>query len=170
MANPTVDKITSELSSAFERWFDRCRKAIASARDGHYPFEQFAADVTDTWVDGTYVSLLPVSLLGGVSLERQQRLPVLRFKLLNKNDVVRYVLVPGLSSVTSMAAEHLVEPSGTQQIPNGSITLSKVASTDYLQVALAGLSALTIRAGLYSGRIIGQPMNAPIARIEVDFP
>lgn len=170
MPNPTVDNLTAELSNALERWFDRCQKAIETVRNGNYPFDQFARDVTETWVDGTYVSLLPVSLLGGVTVTLNQPFPVVRFNLFTKADTSRMVLVPILPSVTMIAAENLQDASKVNSIPAaGSITLTKASAT-YVKVALANLGPLTIPAGFYKGNIIGQPMNTPIARIEVVFP
>lgn len=169
MANPIVDKLFGEFSKALEGWFDRSRKAVDSARNGGYSFEQFAADVTQTWVDSTYVSFLPASLLGAVTVTPTLPFPTLRFRLANRNDITRLVAVPNLPSVTGMASENLLDASGANKIPTGNINPTKAAAT-FMSVALKNLGPLGIPAGLYTGNVIGQPMNAPIARIEVDLP
>ena len=71
MANPNVDALSAELAKVAERWFDRWQKAIGAARVANYPYEQFAADVTETWIDGTYAGLYPWSLLGPIKVTLQ---------------------------------------------------------------------------------------------------
>jgi len=172
MANPTVDQLFGEFSNALERWFDRWHNAIDSSRNGSYPFQQFTSDVAETWVDGIFVSFLPASLLGGVTVTRDQVFPVLRFALLNRNNVTRLVAVPNLTSVTSMASEHLFDASGANKIPTANVVVAKVGTTGFVSVTLQNLASITPQppAGLYAGNIIGQPINAPIARIVVDLP
>jgi len=174
MPNPIVDGLQAEASSALERWFDRWKLAIESARNGNYAFEQFAADVTESWIDGVYVNLLPLSSAFNIlSITRTQLFPVVRFPLLNKNDTTRVVTVPTIGSFASIASEHLMDAFNTNKIPNTNVTLTlPTGGSTLVTVALKNLTTISPMppAGFYSGRIIGTPGNVPLARIEVLFP
>jgi hypothetical protein len=168
MSNPTVDKLTGELSDAVERWYDRCQNAIGRARNGNYEFTQLAKDVTDTWVDSTYLTMLPLSLFGGVSVAITPPFPVVHFKLCSKSDTSRMLLVQNLASFGAIAPQTLFDASGVNSIPTTSVTVTKATAT-YIKVALSNLTGLAIPPGLYSGLIV-DPTNAHVAGIEVDFP
>src|SRR5690348_5411324 len=98
MANPIVDGLVAESSNALERWFDRWTTAVQSARNGDYSFEQFAADVTETWIDSAYVSVLPLTDLAFNVLDvtKTTQIPIVRFFLQDTSDATRVVAIPNL--------------------------------------------------------------------------
>ncbi|MFN8640248.1 MAG: hypothetical protein U0802_00765 [Candidatus Binatia bacterium] len=162
-----VEKLFTQYSNALEQWFDRCQRAIGEARNGNYAFEQFAKDVTDTWVSSTYVSLYPLTLLGGVSVTPRPEFPVLRFRLCSRGDTSNQLQVPSLPAAVAM--EDLSDASGVNKIPHGNVTLT-VLSPTYVGVALAGLDKLAIPGGLYRGNIVDNTMKTKVARVEVVLP
>lgn len=172
MANPNVDALVAEFSKALERWFDRTKNAINAARSGGYAFEQFAADTTETWMDSTFVSLLPLTLFAPFSVSTTAAFPVVRFKLVTMNDAVRSVPVPNLATAGNLNSEHLFDASGANKIPNGNVTPSKTQNNTLLTVKLSNLAAMNPMppAGSYKGNVIAQATNTAIARIEVDLP
>jgi hypothetical protein len=167
---PFVEELFTEYANAMERWFDRSRRAIETARNGNYPFEQFAADMTDTWVDGTVATLYPLTILGGVAIQRRPPFPVVHFKLYTRVDTTR---VFGVRDTTAnIAAQNLRDAAGgPAAIPNGggNITLTKPTATT-IQVALANVAAYAVPAGLYVGNIMNTNTNTPVGRIELDLP
>jgi hypothetical protein len=172
MANPNVDALVAEFSKALERWFDRTKNAINAARSGGYPFEQFATDSANTWMDSTYVTLLPLTLFAPFNISMASAFPVARFKLVTLNDAIRSIPVANLATAGNLNPENLVDASGNNQIPNGNITVTKTQGNTLMTVKLTNLAAMNPMppAGLYRGRVIATGPNAPIAGIEVELP
>jgi len=165
-----VQDLTTAATNALERWFDRWANAVNSAQSGYYSFDQFAKDATETMVDTANVSLLPMSLLGVIGLTSKPILPVVRFIMLNTNNVTRSVAVD-FTGVNTMASENLTDyPGGASSIPSANVTVANVSGK--LNVTLTNLGALNLLTPpvAYMGRVIAQPGNKPIARIIVVFP
>ena len=172
MPNPNVDALVAAVSNALERWFDRTKNAINAARTGGYAFEQFANDTTETWMDGTYVTLLPLTLFAPFNVSAKPPFPIVRFKMITRNDAVRSVPAPNLAGAGNLVSENLTDGSGANAIPSANVAPTKTQNNTLLTVNITNLGQLNPAppAGFYSGRVIDQGSNRPIARIEVDLP
>lgn len=173
MANPTVDDIVGKVSLAAEQWFDRWRNALERSRQGLYTFHEFAEDVANTWVDGMFVSVYPVSQLGGMTVTKTAPFPIVRFTPLTRADKTRLVEVPELPNVMSMKAEDLKDASKANVISNGLITVAKNSASQnetYVKVSIKISAATSQPSGLYTGNIVDTGTSTAIARIEVELP
>ncbi len=178
MPNPVVDGITGEAANALERWFDRWTNALDVARHGYYSFEQFARDAAETWVDGTWVSLLPLSQLGAngapipFTITQNAVWPTVRFMLFSKNDQARMLSVPALPAGTTGGTSSNLRDKFNNTIPNGNVTITVIMASSTLKVALTNLSTLNPMppAGIYTGNITVQPSGQMVASIQVIFP
>jgi hypothetical protein len=165
MANPNVDKLTAEVSKVLERWFDRCQDAVAAARNGCYSYQQFARDMTETWVDGSYIAVFPVTLFNGITVTLNQPFPCLCIKLCTRSDTSRVLSVSNLPT-GPISSEDLTDSFGNK-IPAANVTLTKGVGS--VTVALK-VSALAIPGGVYKGRILDSTTGSALAQIVVELP
>lgn len=169
MPNPNVDTLSAELTGVVERWFDRWQKAIAAARVANYPYQQFAADVTETYVDGAWATILPWSLLGPIQVTLTPPFPVVRFHVdAAKQNATRVVPIQSVPGSTGAKSANL-RSAQNQVIPNTHVDAT-LAANGYLVVTIKNLGQVTAPADLYVGDVLAQPTSTVIARLEVAWP
>jgi hypothetical protein len=170
MANPNVDALQAELSTVLERCIDRWQKAIAAARVANYPYQQFAADVTEWWLDTAYAVAYPWSMLGLFTVKPAPAMPTVHFVVdAAKADQTKVIPVGYPPAVTQAVSADLHK--GGDAFPAANIA-PQLSQNGYLLVTLQNMGAIGAPppAGLYVGFVMGQPANVRIARVELEWP
>jgi len=169
MSNPMV-----ELTNLVDRWYSRWGNAIASLRVGQYPPSRFGADVADTWVDACIASTLPWIGYDQIDVTIRPALPSLQFLVPPpKADMTQFVVVQPAAGDLA-AAVVLMDPTGPLGVafPAGNVVLTLAGM--YLVASLINLAAIppppAVPANVYSGAVLGQPSNTPIAQMQVVWP
>jgi len=168
MAGKTVDYLNT-----VEAFYDRWQKAVEDARAGAYSPRQLATDVAESWVDATYVALLPWSWIGQITIAKKPALPLLQFVVPPaKGDMTLVTSVAVPTGVTGAMAQNLTAAGGTKTIPSANVAPTLVVGSGHLIVSLRNLSTVpsTATADVYEGNVVGTPGTAPLARVQVIWP